>query len=176
MNIDVHAHYIPPGSLKAASDVGRSHGLKLEKDERDRDVLTRDDRPLLTQPKGEFSDLDLRLSIMDHQGVDMQALAPAGSYFFYWMAAANGLEYARWLNDRFAEAVAKHPRRFVGLASVPMQDGALAAVELERAIAKLGFARRGDRLEHQRPLFGRPRLRTFLGGGASVGCADLRPS
>jgi len=139
MNIDVHAHYIPPGSLKAASDVGRSHGLKLEKDERDRDVLTRDDRPLLTQPKGEFSDLDLRLSIMDHQGVDMQALAPAGSYFFYWMPAANGLEYARWLNDRFAEAVAKHPRRFVGLASVPMQDGALAAVELERAIAKLGL-------------------------------------
>src|SRR5882724_7104150 len=139
MNIDVHAHYIPPGSLKAASDVGRSHGLKLEKDERNRDMLTRDDRPLLTQPKGEFSDLDLRLSIMDHQGVDMQALAPAGSYFFYWMPAANGLEYARWLNDRFAEAVAKHPRRFVGLASVPMQDGALAAVELERAIAKLGL-------------------------------------
>jgi hypothetical protein len=81
MNIDVHAHYIPPGSLKAASDVARSHGLKLEKDERNRDMLTRDDRPLLTQPKGEFSDLDLRLSIMDHQGVDMQALAPAGSFF-----------------------------------------------------------------------------------------------
>ncbi|HEY3153452.1 MAG TPA: amidohydrolase family protein, partial [Candidatus Binatia bacterium] len=91
----------------------------------------------LNRVHGEFSDLDLRLSIMDHQGVDMQALAPAGSFF--WMPAANGLEYARWLNDRFAEAVAKHPRRFVGLASVPMQDGALAAVELERAIAKLGL-------------------------------------
>jgi aminocarboxymuconate-semialdehyde decarboxylase len=69
---------------------------------------------------------------MDHQGVDMQALAPAGSYFFYWVPAADALEYARWLNDQFAAAVAKHPRRFVALASVPMQDGAMAAVELER--------------------------------------------
>jgi aminocarboxymuconate-semialdehyde decarboxylase len=139
MNIDIHAHYIPPESLKVASEIGRHHGIKLQKDERGRDALTRDDKPFLTQPKDEFSDLDLRLSIMDHQGVDMQALAPAGSYFFYWLPAANALEYARWLNDQFAAAVAKHPRRFVALASVPMQDGATAAVELERAMTKLGL-------------------------------------
>lgn len=91
------------------------------------------------------------------------------------MPAANGLEYARWLNDRFAEAVAKHPRRFVGLASVPMQDGALAAVELERAIAKLGL--RGAEIASN--INGRyldDPASNLSGGGASVGCADLRPS
>ena len=127
MNIDVHAHYVPDDSLKLASEIGRSHGLKLDKNERGRDMVTRDGKPYLNQLKDEFSDLELRLSIMDHQGVDMQALAPAGSYFFYWMPVAGALEYARWLNDQIAKAVTKHPRRFVGLASVPMQDSAAAA-------------------------------------------------
>jgi aminocarboxymuconate-semialdehyde decarboxylase len=139
MNIDVHAHYVPLDSLKVASEIGRRQGLKLEKEERGRDVVTRDGRPLLTQLKAEFSDLDLRLSIMDHQGVDMQVISPASSYFFYWMAVSEGLEFARWLNDSLAEAVAKHPERLVALASVPMQDSAKAAAELERAMTKLGI-------------------------------------
>jgi len=139
MNIDVHAHYVPLDSLKVASEIGRSQGLKLEKKERGRDVVTRDGRPLLTQLKAEFSDLDLRLSIMDHQGVDMQVISPASSYFFYWMPVSEGLEFARWLNDSLAEAVAKHPERLMALASVPMQDSAKAAAELERAMTKLGM-------------------------------------
>jgi aminocarboxymuconate-semialdehyde decarboxylase len=139
MNIDVHAHYVPPDSLKVASEVGRRHGLKLEKNERGHDLVSRDGRPLLSRLKAEFSDLDLRLSIMDHQGVDMQAISPASSYFFYWMPVSEGLEFARWLNDRLAEAVAKHPDRLVALASVPMQDSAKAAAELERAMTKLGI-------------------------------------
>ncbi len=139
MNVDVHAHYIPPDSLKLAADIGRSHGLKLDADERGRHMVTRDGKPYLRQLKAEFSDLDLRLSIMDHQGVDMQALAPAGSYFFYWMPAADGLAFARWLNDQIAEAVRKHPRRFLGLASAQMQDARAAARELERAVNRLGL-------------------------------------
>ncbi len=81
MNIDVHAHYVPSDSLKVAAEIGARHGLKLEKNERG-DLLTREGRAFLGQLKPEFSDLDLRLSIMDRQGVDMQVLSPASSYFF----------------------------------------------------------------------------------------------
>lgn len=139
MVIDVHAHYVPPDSLKVAGEIGQRHGLKLDKNERGRDIVTRAGKTLLTQLKAEFSDLNLRLSIMDQQGVDMQALAPAGSYFFYWMEPDEALAYARWLNERLAEAVALHPRRFVALASVPMQDSEKAAAELERAMGRLGL-------------------------------------
>ncbi|HEX9263581.1 MAG TPA: amidohydrolase family protein [Candidatus Binatia bacterium] len=139
MNIDVHAHYVPTDSLKVADEIGAHHGLKLEKNERGLDLLTRNGKAFLTQLKAEFSDLDLRLSIMDQQGVDMQVLSPASSYFFYWMPVTESLEFARWLNDRLAEAVAKHPRRFVALASVPMQDGVTAAAELDRAVNQLGL-------------------------------------
>ena len=79
--------------------LGKQEDGGTAKNERGRDVLTRDGKTFLSQLKSEFSDLDLRLSIMDQQGVDMQVLSPAGSYFFYWMAAAESLEYARWSND-----------------------------------------------------------------------------
>ncbi len=139
MVIDVHAHYVPSQSLNVACQVGQRYGLKLEKNERGRDIVTRAGKTILTQLKAEFSDLDLRLSIMDQQDVDMQALSPASTYFFYWMEAEESLEFARWLNDRCAEAVALHPRRFVALASVPMQDSRKAAAELERAMTRLGL-------------------------------------
>ncbi|MGZ8423948.1 MAG: amidohydrolase family protein [Candidatus Binatia bacterium] len=139
MNIDVHAHFVPAASLKVASEIGKRHGMKLGLNERGREIVSRDGKPYLTQPKAEFSDLDLRLSIMDSQGVDMQTLSPASSYFFYWMAADESLAYAQWLNDRLAEAVAEHPTRLVALGSVPMQDSAKAVGEMERAITKLGL-------------------------------------
>ena len=139
MVIDVHAHYVPSDSLNVACQVGPRYGLKLEKNERGRDMVTRDGKAILTELKAEFSDLDLRLSIMDQQGVDMQALSSASTYFFDWMEAEESLEFARWFNDRCAEAVALHPRRFVALASVPMQDSRKAAAELERAMTRLGL-------------------------------------
>ena len=139
MNIDIHAHFVPADSLKVASEIGKRHGMKLEKNERGREIVSRDGKPYLTQLKAEFSDLDLRLSIMDSQGVDMQALSPASTYFFYWMAAEESLAYAQWLNERLAEAVAKHPTRLVALGSVPMHDSAKAVVELDRAMTKLGL-------------------------------------
>lgn len=139
MNIDIHAHFVPVDSLKVASEIGKRHGMQLGKNERGRDIVTRDGKPFLTQLKAEFSDLELRLSIMDSQGVDMQALSPASTYFFYWMAAEESLEYAQWLNDRLAEAVAKYPTRLVALGSVPLQDSAKAVGELQRAVTKLGL-------------------------------------
>ena len=139
MTIDIHAHFVPAESLKVASEIGKRHGLKLGRNELGREIVTRDGKPFLTQLKAEFSDLDLRLAIMDSQGVDTQALSPASTYFFYWMAAEEALEYARWLNDRLAEAVAQHPTRLLALGSVPMQDSAKAVSELERAVTKLAL-------------------------------------
>jgi len=139
MNIDIHAHFVPAESLKVASEIGKRNGMKLGRNERGREIVTRDGKPFLTQLKAEFSDLDLRLSIMDRQGVDMQALSPASTYFFYWMAAEESLEFAQWLNERLAEAAARHPTRLVALGSVPMQDSTKAVGELERAVTKLGL-------------------------------------
>lgn len=139
MNIDVHAHYVPPDSLKVASEIGKSQGLTLGKNERGRPAVLRNGKPYLNQLKAEFSDLALRLTIMDQQNVDRQVLSPASSFFFYWMPAEIGKEFAQWLNDQLAAAVAAHPGKLTALGSVPMQDSKVAVAELERVVSRLGF-------------------------------------
>jgi hypothetical protein len=64
MNIDVHAHYVPTGSLEMAARIGARHGLEVHMADGGHTVVLRDGKPFLNQAKAEFSNLDLRLSIM----------------------------------------------------------------------------------------------------------------
>ncbi len=50
----------------------------------------------------------------------------------------DALDLSRILNDDIAETVQKHPKRFVGLGTVPMQAPELAAVEMKRCKHDLG--------------------------------------
>jgi 5-carboxyvanillate decarboxylase len=82
-------------------------------------------------------DLDKeRLEIMDRDGVDMHLLsltAPGVQMF----DAATATSLARLANDRLAEAIRRHPKRYAGLASFAPQDPAGAVKEIERAIRTL---------------------------------------
>ncbi|OGQ68254.1 MAG: hypothetical protein A2W73_03275 [Deltaproteobacteria bacterium RIFCSPLOWO2_12_55_13] len=139
MKVDIHAHYIPRDGLKIAREIGKRYDLKITRDEKGREMLTRDGKREFGPLREEFYDLDLRLSIMDKAGIDIQALSAQNSFFFYWMAPEEGLELAQWLNDAFAAAVKKEPKRFAALATVPLQDSRRAAGELERVVKKLNF-------------------------------------
>lgn len=77
-----------------------------------------------------------RLAIMDENNVDMHLLsltAPGVQMF----NADLGTELAALANDRIAEAVKKHPKRFAGLATFAPQDPKRAVKEMERAIKTL---------------------------------------
>jgi 2,3-dihydroxybenzoate decarboxylase len=49
------------------------------------------------------------------------------------------MRVARKANERMAEAVALHPRRYAALAALPMHDADAAAAELTRCVKELGF-------------------------------------
>jgi aminocarboxymuconate-semialdehyde decarboxylase len=55
--------------------------------------------------------------------------------FSYWAKSEDAADLARFLNDDIAALVKKHPRHYVGLCSVPMQDPDLAIQVLEEAAA-----------------------------------------
>ena len=79
-----------------------------------------------------------RIADMDELGIDKQLLlltAPGVQVF----DAAEGSALASDSNDQLAEAVARHPDRFDGLAAVAPQDPAGAAREIERAVSGLGL-------------------------------------
>jgi aminocarboxymuconate-semialdehyde decarboxylase len=50
------------------------------------------------------------------------------------------LETFRILNDDIATTIAKHPTRFIGLGTVPLQSAETAIQELKRCLFKLGLA------------------------------------
>jgi aminocarboxymuconate-semialdehyde decarboxylase len=81
-----------------------------------------------------------RLNEMDARSVDIQVLSTVPVMFSYWALAPDALDLARLLNDHIAEVCRAHPGRFIGLATLPMQDPALACRELERCVNQLGLA------------------------------------
>ncbi len=60
--------------------------------------------------------------------------------FSYWTKPQDGLAVAQFLNDDLAKLVQKHPKNYIGLGTLPMQDIDLAIGELERCKNELGFA------------------------------------
>ncbi len=81
----------------------------------------------------------LRLLEMDKMGIDIQALSVAPPQYYYWADPELGRRLARMQNEHLAELVAGHPDRFVGLATVPLQDVAASVAELEYGVTELGF-------------------------------------
>lgn len=49
------------------------------------------------------------------------------------------LDLCQLLNNDLAATVASHPKRFVGLGTLPMQAPELAVKEMERCVKELGF-------------------------------------
>jgi uncharacterized protein len=86
-----------------------------------------------------LSDLGaLRLSEMDEAGITVHVLSASGPGASQ-LEGAEGVAFARDINDILAKAVTAHPDRFAGFAHLPMNSPEAAADELERSVRDLGF-------------------------------------
>src|SRR5581483_9149379 len=82
----------------------------------------------------QYMDLPTRLRHMDAVGVDIHALSLT-SPMVHWAKPDFGVKLAQTYNDELVRANREYPKRFVGLATLPLQAPNLAVQELER-IAK----------------------------------------
>jgi aminocarboxymuconate-semialdehyde decarboxylase len=136
--IDGHRHSVMPEAIAAASKmnpVKSSHIYPSGLDERSEQV----NREKGKEWDRKMSDLGENLSDLNAAGMDMAVLQPTQTMFFYWAEPSAAAELARMVNEHTAKEVRRYGDKFVGLATVPLQDADLAVRELSYGVKELGL-------------------------------------
>jgi aminocarboxymuconate-semialdehyde decarboxylase len=134
--IDMHNHLVAPDVVAFLEREGARYNTRITERDGQRFFVIQETarRPLHAR----ISQVEARLSDMDAEGVDVQAVSCVPFVMYPEVSAELGSIIARINNDALAAVCARCPDRFVPMASVPLQDPSAAALELERA-AQLGL-------------------------------------
>jgi aminocarboxymuconate-semialdehyde decarboxylase len=138
MNIDLHSHFFPvetlqvpgkyedrapklvldKGKLSVTSQIGRRAGLAA----------------------GAY-DVVARIKSLDEMNIDLQAISPSPILLFYWEEPAVAAHFSRKQNEAIQAVAQKHPDRFVGFGSVPLQSipDAIAIAEEAKTMGLKGL-------------------------------------
>jgi aminocarboxymuconate-semialdehyde decarboxylase len=130
MNVDLHSHFFP---LDALQNPGKfeSRAPKLVLENGKLSVTSQIGfRPGLGA--GAYDPV-ARIKALDDMKIDVQAISPSPILLFYWEEAAVGAYFSRRQNEAIQAVVAKHPDRFVGFGSVPLQSVAESIAIAEEA-------------------------------------------
>jgi predicted TIM-barrel fold metal-dependent hydrolase len=85
----------------------------------------------------QYLSVEAKLASMDKSGIGITLLSnndPGPEWF-----GDDGPAVAQVIHDSLASVIAKHPTRFRGLCTLPLQNEAAASAELDRCVKKLGF-------------------------------------
>ena len=130
MKIDLHTHYYPEVFFQMLRDTPSE--FSFAKDPTGRTIITHRGARFFGIPPP-MSDPNKRLEDMDRVGIDIEVISLSTPNIFF-ADETRQPEVARILNDAYADLIAKHPARFKGFASIPMDAPDAAIEELHRAI------------------------------------------
>lgn len=133
--VDIHCHLGTP----AAEAIVRAAGVQPPPGAfAVTSAVTREvNRRQMANVAERLNGIDQRLADMDRLGIDVQAISPPPTQYYYFAPPEVGRDAARAVNDHIAEAVASRPERLVGLGSVPLQAPELAVAEVKRCVREL---------------------------------------
>lgn len=136
--IDVHTHVLAEDTIRLLQKEAPSIDLKLQPLDAESALLEVAGVPYRPFPRGGF-DNDRRRKDMDATGIEMQVLSATPQTYLYNQEPALTAATAVIQNDQIAAMVAAEPKRFAGIATLPMQVPELAAAELRRAMRDKGL-------------------------------------
>jgi aminocarboxymuconate-semialdehyde decarboxylase len=138
VRIDVHTHIVPEGWEDWAARFGGDRWPSLIRHDACRATIMTGGQFFRSVDDRSWSP-ERRIVDMDRLGIDRQALSPPPVMLCYWADARANAAFARLQNESVAAVVARHPARFVGMATVPLQDPDLAVKELRHSREQLGL-------------------------------------
>ena len=139
MNIDMHAHFIPPEWIDVLRKNGPAYGCKIDHDRTGRlqIVVSGEGKPLGLSPA--LSDVAKRTQALKERRLDCQVLAPVMSMVGYRLPEREAQAFSRLYNETNATFAKTSNGRFIPVATVPMQFSRAAVEELDYAVKTLGI-------------------------------------
>jgi aminocarboxymuconate-semialdehyde decarboxylase len=137
--IDIHTHILPKELPDWKSTLGYGGFIQLDHHKSCSARMLRDDGTFFREIGDNCWDPQVRMKDCDEVHVNVQVLSTVPVMFNYWTKPEHGYDISRFLNDHLAQVCALHPKRFVGLGTIPLQDASLAIHELERCVKTLGL-------------------------------------
>ena len=119
MNIDLHSHFFPIDALQNPGKFDNRAPKLIVKDGKLSVTSQIGARPGLAA--GAYDPL-ARIKALDAMKIDIQAISPSPILLFYWEDAAVAAHFSRRQNEAIQDVVKKHPDRFIGFGSVPLQS------------------------------------------------------
>lgn len=132
--IDTHTHILTEETIALLNKETPKATIRLTPIDTDFATLEVAGVPYRPFPRGGF-DVERRLRDMDAAGVDVHVLSATPQTYLYGL----GAPAAAIQNDQIAKQVKQMPDRFMGIGTLPMQDGEQAVAELRRIVTKLGL-------------------------------------
>jgi aminocarboxymuconate-semialdehyde decarboxylase len=139
MIVDAHAHYLSPRVIEELERDAPAYGCELRTTPDGLPQIVFPGRPPLRPVGRPVRDLSERVARIAQQGVDRQVLSTWMELYCYFLPPEIGARWCRLQNRTLAEDLRAAGGRFSGMAVVPLQDGKLAAAELEYAATQLGL-------------------------------------
>jgi aminocarboxymuconate-semialdehyde decarboxylase len=137
LKIDMHTHIMPKELPRWAEKFGYSGFIHLEH-HRSGFAKMMQDSTFFREVNENCWNPELRIKEYEKFDTQVQVVCTIPVLFSYWAKPKDCLEVSRFLNDDIADLVAKYPKNYIGLGTVPMQDPELAVQELER-IKEIGL-------------------------------------
>jgi len=131
LKIDMHTHIIPAKMPRFAEKFGYGDYIYLDHHTPGRARMMKGNE-FFREICSNCWDPEERIREYERHHTQMQVVCTIPVLFGYDHKPTDGLEIARFLNDHVAQLMHDHPRHYLGLGTLPMQDPALAVQELQR--------------------------------------------
>jgi aminocarboxymuconate-semialdehyde decarboxylase len=130
LKIDMHTHIIPKNLPDWSLKFGYGHFIHLDHHRPGYARMMQGDK-FFREIEANCWDEIMRMEEYARFNTQVQVVCTIPVLFNYWAQPKDAQVTSRYLNEHIAGLVAKHPKNYVGLGTLPMQDIDLSIKELE---------------------------------------------